>query len=270
MSNKTGVDAVAGAAGRGTRSATKQAGEPIHNFIAGVLRDRIMSGTYGDTGGLPPEVELMEEFKVSRHTIRASLQTLVLDGLIERFRGKGTVITKRAGVGSAAWEIRSLQDMLGELRDAEVLFAGPVAASSYPEVADKFSAGSRERLFKLVRVLKSPQGRYGLSVVFAKAEHGARVPREQLGKRSFVEALEQYAGVKATRVRQLSTAGRPSPAAMDALSVAETDPMLILKRSFFTAYGDLIGISEMQCRPDLYSQVLELMRDEGAKPVDIS
>lgn len=41
---------------------------------------------------LPPEVELADSFDVNRHTVRRAIDQLVREGLVERFRGKGTVV----------------------------------------------------------------------------------------------------------------------------------------------------------------------------------
>lgn len=61
----------------------------MHQVIAEKLRHRIADGAFPD-GRVPPELVLMDDFQVSRHTIRAALQRLVTDGLIERRAGSGT------------------------------------------------------------------------------------------------------------------------------------------------------------------------------------
>lgn len=65
--------------------------EPIYIQISNRLRQLIHTeleaGEY-----LPPEVQLAETFSVNRHTIRAAIDELVQDGLLERYRGRGTVV----------------------------------------------------------------------------------------------------------------------------------------------------------------------------------
>ena len=66
--------------------------EPLYSQISDQLRSHIRSelepGDY-----LPPELQLAENFGVNRHTIRRAIDELVQDGLLERYRGRGTVVT---------------------------------------------------------------------------------------------------------------------------------------------------------------------------------
>ena len=54
---------------------------------------------------------LKEELSVSRFTIRAALDALVADGLIERYRRRGTFIAARPE-GAATWMVASLGDLV--------------------------------------------------------------------------------------------------------------------------------------------------------------
>ena len=56
----------------------------------------IMSGTYSETGKLPSEAKLSDEFGVSRITLRGALEQLRQQGLIEKRNGAGSFLTKRA------------------------------------------------------------------------------------------------------------------------------------------------------------------------------
>lgn len=60
------------------------------------LVKEIMSGTYAKAGRLPSEASLAESFGVSRMTLRAALDELRRQGLIEKRNGTGSFLTKRA------------------------------------------------------------------------------------------------------------------------------------------------------------------------------
>ena len=60
--------------------------ELVKNYIKHLLRDGII--TYG--AKLPSEHELMDKFKVSRHTIRQAFSELTSEGYIFKEQGKGT------------------------------------------------------------------------------------------------------------------------------------------------------------------------------------
>lgn len=59
------------------------------------LRRRILTGCYGPGDRIPPERDLEEEFGCSRLTVAKAMAPLVNDGLIARYRGRGTFVIER-------------------------------------------------------------------------------------------------------------------------------------------------------------------------------
>lgn len=74
-------------------AATPPPASPPHYIrIAETLRRHIAAGDYQPGDLLPSEAQLMTEFRVSRHTVRAALARLGQDGLITRVKGKGSIV----------------------------------------------------------------------------------------------------------------------------------------------------------------------------------
>lgn len=65
---------------------------PMYLRIAQEVRDRIATGTYRPGLALPSERDLMEQFAVSRVTIRRALKELVREALIESRQGSGYIV----------------------------------------------------------------------------------------------------------------------------------------------------------------------------------
>ncbi len=63
-------------------------------MLAQVLRDSIRQGRLSPGQRLPSENELAELFGVSRTTLRAAVQTLLSQGILERRHGVGTFVAK--------------------------------------------------------------------------------------------------------------------------------------------------------------------------------
>jgi GntR family transcriptional regulator, arabinose operon transcriptional repressor len=59
------------------------------------IRRRILTGQYAPGQRIPPERQLEEEFGCSRLTVAKAMTPLVADGLIERYRGRGTFVSQR-------------------------------------------------------------------------------------------------------------------------------------------------------------------------------
>lgn len=64
----------------------------LHVFIKEELLSRIKSGEYPEGSQIPTEIELCEEFNVSRTTVRTALTQLTLEGNLVRKQGKGTYV----------------------------------------------------------------------------------------------------------------------------------------------------------------------------------
>jgi len=68
---------------------------PVYRQIRDVLMQEIKE-LYNAGDALPPESELAEHFGVNRHTLRRAIDELVIDGLVERYHGKGVFVLEPA------------------------------------------------------------------------------------------------------------------------------------------------------------------------------
>jgi len=67
----------------------------LYERLRDYLLDEIRSGRLGPGARIPSELALAEQFSVSRITSKKALETLERDGLIVRYRGKGSFVTER-------------------------------------------------------------------------------------------------------------------------------------------------------------------------------
>ena len=71
---------------------SQNANQPRYQQLADHFRQQIETGRLKANDQLAPEVDLAEQFNVSRGTIRQALDLLVHQGLLERTRGRGTFV----------------------------------------------------------------------------------------------------------------------------------------------------------------------------------
>ena len=64
----------------------------LYEKVKRMLKDRINTGVYTIGSALPTEVKLIEEYNVSRITIRKAIDELVKLNLVEKRRGSGTYV----------------------------------------------------------------------------------------------------------------------------------------------------------------------------------
>lgn len=65
---------------------------PMYLQIAEDVRSRVTNGEFKPGQALPPERELMEQFSVSRVTVRRALKELVNESLVESRQGSGYIV----------------------------------------------------------------------------------------------------------------------------------------------------------------------------------
>ena len=67
---------------------------PKYYRVEKCLRDRIRSGELKPGDPVPPESQLVQQFNISRMTVRQALSRLVFEGLIDRQRGRGSFVAE--------------------------------------------------------------------------------------------------------------------------------------------------------------------------------
>ena len=70
----------------------RAANETLHGGVSNYIRSKIYDKEWGPNRRIPSEHELMDEFSVSRGTVRKALKTLVDEGLLDQQHGRGTFV----------------------------------------------------------------------------------------------------------------------------------------------------------------------------------
>lgn len=236
---------------------------PLHLKIGDELRRRIVQGHY-DGAELPPELQLMQEFGCSRHTMRSALQHLVDEGLIERRAGSGTRITDRARGG--IWAVGVLGNLIGEFlpEDYLTLVAQPAALADHPEAAQVLKLSPGGQVFYIMRLLLAEGVPYALADVFTRLELTRNIPEELIGSEPLIQLVEKFGRVRSVRVRQVASAAAAGATVARQLGMAVGDPVLILKRTYFDAQGDAILHTSVSARPDRYRQEVDFLHESPA------
>ncbi|GIF05047.1 GntR family transcriptional regulator [Actinoplanes siamensis] len=124
---------------------------PLYVRIERELRARLAPAKPGDV--VPAESVLAEQFGVARMTIRAALNALEDDGLIERIQGRGTFVRQRPEP-RAAGTLMSFQDQVrswGRTPSSHLVEAEVRTAAAAEAAALQLTAAS-PRVVSIVRV----------------------------------------------------------------------------------------------------------------------
>jgi GntR family transcriptional regulator len=67
---------------------------PLWHQLREILEERIRSGDWPPGAHLPAELELQQSYGLSRTTVRQALRELEIEGLVTRYRGRGTFVAR--------------------------------------------------------------------------------------------------------------------------------------------------------------------------------
>ena len=70
----------------------RRGGPPLYQQLYALLRTKVQRGEWPASSMIPPESRLMDEYGVSRITVRSALDRMVREGLIVRQRGRGSFV----------------------------------------------------------------------------------------------------------------------------------------------------------------------------------
>jgi DNA-binding FadR family transcriptional regulator len=116
----------------------------LAEMVAGILRERIVSGELADGSLLAKQGQLIEEFQVSKPSIREALRILETEGLITVLRGNtGGAVVHVPQTSSAAYMLGLvLQSKSVELRDVGVALkhVEPICAGLCADRKDRKTA----------------------------------------------------------------------------------------------------------------------------------
>lgn len=231
---------------------------PYYQQLYAILRKEIVDGRWTPGDMLPSESELIEQFEVSRITVRQALEMLVNDGLIFRRRGLGTFVAVPKIEQGLNRIVSFTEDMRrrGLHPGTEILGAGLEPATA--EIAGKLEVAVGEELVHIDRLRLADAEplsiershlvhRYCLGVL----EHDfAKVPlREQLAS-SYNLAL--------VRAEQVIRAIAAPKEIADSLLIAAGSPLFYIERISYSQQDIPVEFLQLYYRGDRYTLYNEL------------
>jgi GntR family transcriptional regulator len=241
---------------------------PLYYQLENILREKIMSGVFAAGSRLPTEAELIRLYGVGRITVRQALAALAKDGLIERKRRRGTIVTERKSRRRAFDERIDLTGALDEIIAAEagatfkVIEMNRVEAD--PQEAELFGLGTGEPLYRVKRLgLRDGKPR-NLTLDYLPAEIGEKLIPEELSAGSLLQTLETRFGLKLKSATQRISAALADPYLAKLLDLRVGSPMLSIERAVYASGALPVEFSQTLSGADLDSYAIRLTRGKAA------
>lgn len=223
---------------------------PLYAQVEDVLAARIARGALPVGVQLPSEEELVREFSVSRTTIRASIQNLVRQGLVEIRRGRGTFVASPRIVQELTELTGFVEDMrvLGRAATARVLSREVVSAP--PVVAEKLAAPAGALVVRIRRVRLSDGAPLSFDETYLPEDLGRKVMTDDLAREPIFTLLEERYNTPLVEAEYVLEAAAAEPAVAMALEIPVGAPVFLIERTSYTSGRRPVDYERLHYRGD--------------------
>jgi DNA-binding GntR family transcriptional regulator len=230
--------------------------------IAEDLIGQIRSGRLPVGAVLTGELQLMDEYGASRHTIRDALRQLEELGLVERRRGVGTRVLARRASRAYVHRVRSPAELMKYPRESrmQVTGSGGVQLSGARAALVGCKSGSRWLQIRAVRRMPGRRPPICQIELYLRPRYAAVVPEVGRTRDLTFQLIERRYGVHVVEVG-VEVMARPMPVeAAKALGVEPGSPSMTVVRRYRDEHGELLCVSVSEHPGDRYTFAQTLKR----------
>ena len=244
-------------------------GRPRYRQLADTLLSEIRSGRIAVGERIPGELELVQRYGCSRHTVRESLRVLEDLGMIDRQQGLGTVVTSNHAAPSYVQMIRSPAELMQYPEESviEVVETEEVKASRALAKRLRARAGSEWTRIGTLRRLKDTNVAICWTDIYVLPEYAGVTEKFGIDKRPVFEILAETYGEEITGVDIDFKASLIGDAVARALDVEPGSPSLVLTRHYIGKGNRQFEVSIAQHPASRFTYSMSLRRgwksDEG-------
>jgi len=220
------------------------------------LRDRIRSGKLKPGDPVPPESQLVQQFNISRMTVRQALSRLVFEGLIERQQGRGSFVARpRLEYTKALLTFEEEMRARGAAITYRVLHCGVEPAEGKVAEALGLPEGTSVVVLKRVRLVDGEP--VGYEVRYVPRKIGETLTPDEIRGEALVPALERILGRPRTRQTVCVTASTVRPDEARILGVKTGTALLVRENTWYMDPDGPIQFGKTIFRGDRYQMFLE-------------
>jgi GntR family transcriptional regulator len=217
--------------------------------LASLFRRRIQAGQWSVGAQIPTVEELAAECGVARATIRQALGQLETDGLIERYRAKGTFVTERASQQLWCEVATDWSGLLMSRAGATIELLSDDRGQKPRQVPHPIG-----KLAPLYRRLRRRHSRGGVPFLIAELyideRLSRRMSRNLFETKTALRLIADLPGMKIKDARQSLTIGTADVETAQALNIPLNAPVACVYRSVVDQAGSLVFIGEGLYRGD--------------------
>jgi GntR family transcriptional regulator len=217
--------------------------------LASLFRRNIQSGTWKVGQQIPTVEELAARCGVARATIRQALDIVEGEGLIERYRAKGTFVKRQLGEQLWCEVATDWSGLLMSRAGAVIEVLADERGRQPPQVPHAIG-----RLAPSYRHLRRRHSRHGqpflLADLFIDERLSARIAKKDLTSKTAMRLVAGISGLRIKDARQTLTIATADIETAEQLNIALNAPIACVHRSVVDRDGCLVFVGEGIYRGD--------------------
>ncbi len=234
---------------------------PLYYQLASLLREKIIAGLYAPGDQISTEADLVEEYGLSRITVRQALRNLEEEGLIRREPGRGTFVTDHQPFAGRLELDGTLEDLISMGLATSVKLLEISDAVATPEDASILKIELGSPMKRVSRLRYYEQEPYSYIVNHIPADIGRKLSRTYLKHGSVLKWLEQDLGIPLRDANQSVRATLADANLARWLHTRIGAPLLFVDRVVRTDDEQPVIRTLTYYRSDIYSFSLHLTRN---------
>lgn len=226
---------------------------PLHIQLRNKIEGLINEGHYRNK--IPSERQLMDEYEVSRSTVREAVAHLVREGIVEKVHGKGTFISSKViqdWLGSLTSTTETIRKM-GMEPGARLITHGIIDPPEEIVEATDF-----QKAYFIKRVRYANDIPLAIELQYYPVDIGSQLAKFDIDKGTLFDLMEENLGIQLAEAEQLITSGFLSAEDAELLEVADSFNVLNTERKLMDHSGRLIEYYVASFRSDMYSFRIKL------------
>ena len=230
---------------------------PLYYQLMDILLEKIESGELVENDQLPSERELCDSYRVSRTTVRQTMQELEKQGFIYKVHGKGTYVSPRTHNQSLVKFYSFTEEMkkVGKLPTTQVVSFEKVFCDN--KIAKVMELPVEEEVFKIVRLRLADQDPMLYETSYVPVKDFKNLSSQELEQTPMYEIFRSQYNVKISRALESFMAVSANNVESEMLNINEGAPCLMLKRITYDQ-SKVIEYTISIARGDKFTYTVEL------------
>jgi len=234
---------------------------PLYHQLYSVLREAILDGTIPCNAQMPTEQQLAATFDVSRITAKRAMDELAGEGLVARFRGKGSHVIYQYKPQPIRAPLVGMLESLVEMGKHSIVRVLSVEKVVPPaEFRELLSLGEGETAHKLVRVRSNDDGEPFAYYVSWTLGISKGFTKSTLEKTPRLDVIRDN-GINLSKVEQMLSAENASAQMAQYLDTETGAALLSIRRLSYDENGVVVDVLDGLYNPNRFQYAMVLSVD---------